>query len=137
MNGLGMTKVVFTAPRVGGFKCPPDKAQGFLWDLTASGLALRATPAGKPAYVFQSRYRNKTIRLTIGSPEAWSIPDAQAKARELQRQIDEGRDPREVKAEKTAADVAKREAIKQDAATVGEAWSIYLAERHQNATGRR
>lgn len=48
-----MAKVVFTAGRVGGCKCPDDKAQTFLWDATAKGLGLRATPAGKPAYVFQ------------------------------------------------------------------------------------
>jgi len=112
-----MAKVAFTAGRVTGFKCPPDKAQAFLWDATAKGLGVRATPAGKPAYVFQGVYQGKDIRLTIGSPEAWSIPDAQAKARELQRQIDEGRDPREVKAAITAADVEKREAAKADTDT--------------------
>ncbi len=124
-----MAKVAFTAGRVTGFKCPPDKAQAFLWDATAKGLGVRATPAGKPAYVFQGVYQGKDIRLTIGSPEAWSIPDAQAKARELQRQIDEGRDPREVKAAITAADVEKREAAKADTIMVSEAWPLYLAER--------
>ena len=124
-----MARVAFTAGRVNGFKCPPDKAQAFLWDATAKGLGLRATPAGKPAYVFQGVYQGKDIRVTIGSPEAWSIPDAQAKARELQRQIDEGRDPREVKAAITAADVEKREAAKADAVAVAEVWTAYLAER--------
>ena len=124
-----MAKVVFTAGRVGGFKCPPDKSQAFLWDSVSPGLGIRATPLGKPAYVFQGRYQDKTLRVTIGSPSAWSIPDAQSKARELQRLIDEGRDPRLVKAEKTASDRAKRKADKQDAVTVGEAWVDYLAER--------
>jgi len=59
---------------------------------------LRATPAGKPSYVFQGRFQDKTIRVTIGSPDVWPIPLAQEKARELQRQIDEGRDPRNAKA---------------------------------------
>ena len=124
-----MAKVVFTAGRVKGFKCPPDKAQAFLWDVTAKGLGLRATPAGKPSYIFQSRHQDKTIRVTIGSPDVWPIPLAQEKARELQRQIDEGRDPREVKAAITAADVAKRQTEKTDAVTVGDAWTVYLAER--------
>jgi hypothetical protein len=88
-----MAKIAFTAGRVSGFKCPPDKKQAFMWDATAPGLGLRATPAGKPAYVFQGLYQGKDLRLTIGSPAAWSIPDAQAKARELQRLIDEGKDP--------------------------------------------
>jgi hypothetical protein len=124
-----MAKVVFTAGRVKGFKCPADKTQAFLWDVTAKGLGLRATPAGQPSYVFQALYQGKDIRLTIGSPKAWSIPLAHEKARELQRMIDEGRDPREVKAEKTAADVAKRDAAVGSAVTVGDAWTVYLAER--------
>jgi integrase len=87
------------------------------------------TPAGKPAYVFQSLFEGRTLRLTIGSPDAWTIPDAQARARELQRQIDAGRDPREVKAAITAADVASREDAKRQTVTVGEAWAAYLLER--------
>jgi hypothetical protein len=124
-----MAKVAFTAGRVRGFNCPAEKAQAFLWDATAKGLGLRVTPTGKPAYVFQSVYQGNDIRITIGSPEAWSIPDAQAKAREMQRQIDEGRDPREVKAAIIAADVAKRDLAKADSVTVGEVWCQYLEER--------
>ena len=100
-----MAKIVFTAGRVSGFTCPIDKAQAFLWDVTAPGLALRATPAGKPAYVFQSRYLDKSIRLTIGSPDAWSIEQARTKARALQRLIDEGHDPRELKRDTLAAEL--------------------------------
>ncbi len=107
-----------------------------MWDATAPGLGLRTTPAGKPAYVFQSVYQGKDIRLTIGSPAAWSIPDAQAKARELQRLIDEGKDPRDLKrdalaaqAEKQAAAAAKEEADKAAALPVGEAWAAYLEAR--------
>ncbi len=107
-----------------------------MWDATAPGLGLRATPAGKPAYVFQSKYQGKDIRITIGSPAAWSIPDAQAKARELQRLIDEGKDPRDLKrdalaahAEKQAAAAAKVEADKAAALTVGEVWAAYIELR--------
>lgn len=131
-----MAKIAFTAGRVSGFKCPPDKKQAFLWDVTAPGLGLRTTPAGKPAYVFQGVYQGKDVRLTIGSPAAWCIPDAQAKARELQRLIDEGKDPRELKrdalaaqAEREANAAAQVEANKLAALTVGEAWAAYVAER--------
>lgn len=123
-----MAKIVFTAGRVAGFKCPSEKAQAFCWDATAKGLGLRATPAGKPAYVFQGTYQGKDLRITIGSPGAWSIPQAQEKARALQRLIDEGRDPRAVKAEKTAADVAQRDAATAAALTVGDIWPRYLTE---------
>ena len=124
-----MAKIAFTAGRVSGFKCPPNKAQAFLWDASAPGLGLRATPAGKPAYVFQGVYQGATIRLTIGSPDAWSIPDAQAKARELQRLIDEGKDPRELKREALAAHAEKQAAAAANAVTVGEAWERYLEQR--------
>ncbi len=131
-----MAKIAFTAGRVSGFKCTPEKKQAFLWDVTAPGLGLRSTPAGKPSYVFQGVYQGKDVRLTIGSPSAWSIPDAQAKARELQRLIDEGCDPRDLKRDAIAAQAAaadKLEADKTQAAaqtlTVGEVWAAYLAER--------
>lgn len=125
-----MAKVTFTAGRVSGFKCPPDKKQAFMWDATAPGLGLRATPAGKPAYVFQGVFNGKDIRLTIGSPDAWSIPQAQAKARDFQRLIDEGTDPRSVKAEKLAAAKSEkqRQQAQQDRQTVTglDAWAEYL-----------
>ena len=131
-----MAKIAFTAGRVSGFKCPPDKKQAFLWDATTPGLGLRATPAGKPAYVFQGVYQGKDLRITIGGPTAWSIPDAQAKARELQRLIDEGKDPRGLKRNALAAAKAQSAAVVVAAAeaaaqslTVGEVWAAYLEAR--------
>ncbi|MEO7954292.1 MAG: preprotein translocase, partial [Polaromonas sp.] len=79
--------------------------------------------------MFQSVYQGKDVRLTIGSPSAWSIPDAQAKARELQRLIDEGRDPRDLKRDALAAQTAKTAAAAANAVTVGEAWERYLEQR--------
>ena len=131
-----MAKVVFTAGRVSAFTCPADKAQAFLWDATAAGLGLRTTPAGKPAYVFQSVYQSKDLRLTIGNPGAGSIEQARDKARALQRLIDDGKDPRDLKrdalaqqAEREASAAAQVEANKLAALTVGEVWATYLAER--------
>ena len=100
-----------------------------MWDVTAPGLGLRATPAGKPAYVFQGVYQGKDLRITIGSPAAWSIPDAQAKARELQRLIDEGKDPRDLKRDALAAHAEKQAAAAVQAVTVGEVWAVYLEAR--------
>ncbi|MFZ2974628.1 MAG: Arm DNA-binding domain-containing protein [Ferribacterium limneticum] len=124
-----MAKVAFTAGRVQGFKCPEEKQQAFLWDSTAPGLGLRATPAGKPAFVYQGVYQGKDIRITIGHPSAWSIAAAQAKARELQRLIDEGKDPREQKRQAIAADKAKKAELVANALTVGDAWTTYIEER--------
>ena len=131
-----MAKVAFTAGRVSAFTCPADKTQAFLWDATAAGLGLRTTPAGKPAYVFQSVYQGKDLRLTIGNPGAWSIEQARDKARALQRLIDDGKDPRDLKrdalaqqAEREASTAAQVEANKLAALTVGEVWATYIAER--------
>lgn len=124
-----MAKVAFTAKRVRDFFCPTDKKQAFLWDTTAPGLGVRATPAGKPAYIFQSRYQNKSLRITIGSPEAWPIPEAQAKARELQRLIDEGCDPRESKRQQLANAKAVKAKRKAEAVTFAEAWQAYTKAR--------
>ncbi len=131
-----MAKIAFTAGRVSAFTCPADRAQAFLWDATAAGLGLRTTPAGKPAYVLQSVYQGKDLRLTIGNPGAWSIEQARDKARALQRLIDDGKDPRDLKrdvlaqqAEREASAAAQVEANKLAALTVGEVWATYIAER--------
>lgn len=131
-----MAKVSFTQSRVANFKCPLNKKQAFLWDSGSPGLGLRVTPAGKPAYVFQGVYQGKDVRITIGSPSSWSIPEAQAKARELQRLIDEGRDPRALKRDALAEAEAQAKAeelkFRMDqlaAVTVGEVWAVYLEDR--------
>ena len=131
-----MARIPFTAGRVAGFKCPTDKRQAFLWDTAAPGLGLRATPAGTPAYVFQGVFAGTSVRITIGNPSAWSIAQAQAKARELQRLIDEGVDPRTPRREALAAAHAQAEAqaaqaaqAARDAMPASEAWTAYVAER--------
>ncbi len=132
-----MAKVKFTAGRVTGFKCEEGRAQSFLWCDTVPGLAVRATPgsAGN-TYIFQSKVSGKTMRAVIGKTSAWGIDAAQAEARRLQIQIDQGNDPRQVKTEKQAAKEAEAAAqAKQDAresVTVGALWPEYLADRKQH-----
>ena len=121
-----MAKVSFTASRVAGFKCPDGKRQTFIWDDGAPGLGLRATPNGKPTYVFQGVYEGRDIRITIGTPAAWSIKEAQTKARELQRLIDEGKDPRSLKRDAIAAFKAQEAEKEANAITVGDLWPEYL-----------
>lgn len=122
-------QVLLAAGRVDAFTCPPEKAQAFLWDSKAPGFALRVTRSGKKAYIFQGRLGNSTIRVTIGSTEAWAIEDARREARRLQAMIDTGRDPRQAKAEVIAADVAKRIKAKQDNIPALEAWQVYMKAR--------
>jgi len=125
-------KIKFTAKRVSSFSCPADKQQSFLWDKSTPGLGLRTTPKGKPSYVFQSLYRRKTIRITIGSPLAWKIPQVQIKAREYQRLIDEGKDPRRqiIDWKNQAMEEDKKTLLAR--ATFGEVYEEYICERRQH-----
>lgn len=124
-----MPKVNLTAGRIEALTCPAGRAQAFIWDAGAPGLGVRATPSAYRSFIFQSEFKGTTVRLTIGDVKVWSIPAARERARELQRQIDQGRDPRAVKAESEAADREAREALKRRATTFGEAWQVYLADR--------
>lgn len=124
-----MARVNFTNGRLAAFTCPPDKAQAFLWDSGVTGLGIRATPRGAASYIFQREFHGKSPRITIGAIADWSITAARERAREMQREIDQGRDPRLLKAERQAADAATREAAKAATVTVEEAWKVYVEDR--------
>lgn len=135
-----MAKIKFTAGRIDGFRCEDGKSQSFLWDAAAPGLGLRATANGAKSYMFQAKLNGQAIRLTIGDPKTWAIDAAQAEARRLKVIIDNGQDPRQVKADGLEAEQAAREA-KQAASeakqaeterhrlTLGEVWPLYINAR--------
>lgn len=124
-----MARINFTTGRLAAFACPADKAQAFIWDAGVAGLGVRATPRGAPSYIFQREFQGKSPRITIGAVADWSISHARERAREMQRDIDQGRDPRLVKAERQAEDTATRAAAKAAELTVGEVWKLYLEDR--------
>ena len=136
-----MAKVKLTAGRIRDFQCEEGKAQSFLWCDTVPGLAVRATPGSTAKrYIFQAKVKGQTMRLTIGPVSAWGIDAAQAEARRLQILIDQGDDPRQVKAEKASAKeaalLAKEaqalELAKQQiraSITLGEVWAVYIEAR--------
>ncbi len=126
-----MAKIKLTAPRIADFQCDEGKAQAFLWCNEVPGLGVRATAgSNRKRYIFQAKVKGQSMRLTIGDVSAWSIPKAQAEARRLQIQIDQGNDPRQVKAEKEAAKVADAEAKElqqvRESVTLADAWPVYL-----------
>jgi integrase len=126
-------KVKFTAGRISAFQCPQNKAQVFLWCDDPLGLAVRATTNGAKSYIFQAKVKGKSMRLTIGDVKAWSIDNAQAEARRLRVMIDQGNDPRQVKADKKAAGEEQASTLRlqktREAVTVGMAWKEYTEER--------
>ena len=132
-------KVKLTAGRIADFKSD-NKAQSFLWCADVKGLAVRATTNGAKSYIYQAKVKGRSMRITIGDVDKWNIAAAQAEARRLQILIDNGDDPRQVKADKAAAQVAKQQAKEAEAAaqkarqtresvTVGIAWLEYIAAR--------
>lgn len=122
-----MAKIILTAPRIAAFTCPPEKDQAFIWCAKTPGLGLRTTPRGRPAFIFKGSRNGVSFRMVIGDAASWSITEAQTKARELQRHIDDGRDPREVRAAATALDAVKKEGAQAEAMTVGKVWAEYLS----------
>lgn len=79
-----MAKTKLTSGRIADFKCPTNKAQAFLWCAEVPGLAVRATPgSNRKRYVFESKVKGRTMRLTIGDVSVWSIANAQVEARRL------------------------------------------------------
>ncbi len=124
-------RIKFTAGRIANLSCPAGSSSAFHWDTDVAGLGIKVSPGGSQQYIFQSRLENgKSLRLTIGKVSAWSIERARAESRRLQGIIDQGRDPRQVKAESTAMDKAARELEKIEAyrnnLTVQEAWEQYV-----------
>lgn len=130
-----MAKVKLTAGRIEKFQCDEGKPQSFLWCAEVPGLGVRATQkhSNEKRYIFQAKVRGQSMRVTIGRVSAWSIPEAQMEARRLQILIDQGNDPREIKANDEAAKETKAAALKiqeaREAVTLHLAWQEYVAER--------
>jgi len=130
-----MARTKLTPGRIAAFSLPCGASQAFLWAKQADQLAVRVT-AGTKAYIFQSRLNGRSIRMTIGSVDAWDVDGARAEATRLQNLIDQGKDPRLVKAATTAADEATRDKARSRTATLAEAWTAYKADRKSEWSAR-
>lgn len=129
-----------TAGLIAALRCPEGKEQAFLRDAVTKGLRVRVTAAGAKSYVFESKVNGKTLRQTIGNPDAWTIEAARAEANRLRVLVDQKTDPRELERQRAeAAELARVEAQAKAEAeaqaqaaralTVGTAWARYIAER--------
>lgn len=135
-----MSKANLTAGRIEALR-PVGKNPGFLWDTQVNGLGVRASPGGSKAFVLQSRFNGKVVRITIGDVTAWAIeeardkngnlvtPGARQEARRLQALIDQGIDPRQEKRERISNAEAKRAAEQRSEAPALEAWNAYIEAR--------
>jgi integrase len=125
-----MARINFTAQRIDNYKCEDGKGQSFLWDTISSCLALRATPSGNKAYIFQARLHGKDLRKAIGSPPEWTIPLARAKANEWKVLVDQGIDPREVAAATKAKSAATTLEKSSRRLLARVAWDAYMKAPH-------
>ena len=124
---MALSRKKLTFERIRRFTLPEGKNQVFLWDTDVTSLACRATRGAK-AFVFQSLYAGKTLRMTIGNINDWRIDDARAEARRLQTLIDTGIDPRIAKAEKIAEAESQQAESRKTKVTFTSAWEDYLEE---------
>lgn len=119
-------RVRLTAGRVASFHCPDGKTQAFLWDTDVPALLLRATPTGRKTYAFESRLHGKTLRISIGAVDSWTLDQAREQARGYAVMVDKGQDPRELERQQQAEQEARRQQELAKALTVGELWPLYL-----------
>jgi integrase len=147
-----MARIKFTAGRVADFKCESGKSRAFLWDSVAPGLGIRASAGGAKVYIFQGKLKRVVIRITIGDPGTWPLEaptdgkgrpigrGARQEARRLKTIIDEGHDPRHVKAEGLEREQAARDAQqveaqiqllndRRESVTLGMVWPLYVESR--------
>lgn len=124
---MAISRQKLTFERIRKFALPEGKTQVFLWDADVTTLACRAT-RGTKAFVFQSVYAGKTLRMTIGNINDWKIDDARSEARRLQTLIDTGIDPRIAKAEKIAESELQQAELRKVKVTFSAAWEDYIQE---------
>lgn len=125
-----MARVNLTPARVDAFRCEAQKSQSFLWDSKCHCLAVRATRGGAKAYICQAKLHGKDVRITLGSPNDWTIQDAREAATRFKVNMDQGLDPRTLAAAaKSAANAASAE---REAKQVGArvVWDAYLKAPH-------
>jgi len=148
-----LVKKKFTADVIASFECKAGKSQTIYWDAKTTGFGLRVTSTGAKSYIFEASLNNKTIRMTIGDVNTYTIDGKDAKyaarkiATSLKGMTDKGIDPRQVKADQLADNEAIKQAAKDKAAalvlqeqkesiTLGKVWLEYIAERKEAKEGK-
>ncbi|SFM97326.1 Arm DNA-binding domain-containing protein [Nitrosomonas communis] len=124
-----MKRKNFSATAIKDFKCEQGKTQTLFWDAKSPGLGLRVTINGNKSYIFETKLHGKTLRMTIGNIKSWPLGNAQKEAMHLRVLTDQGIDPRQLAADKKAADEAKRKKEQLGKVSFGEVWIEYIDER--------
>lgn len=126
--GRGDARVSLTAGRIDDFPLSVPGGQSFLWDVEVRQLAVRSTGTTK-AFVFKSTLAGASLRLTIGDVRDWTIGKARGEARRLQTLIDQGQDPRVVRAQHAAEKAAIAE---RATTTLSDAIKEYVKDKRRS-----
>jgi integrase len=124
---MASSKIGFTAPKISTLECEKGKSQTIYWDSRTPNFGLRVTPSGNKAFIFETSFNDKTLRITIGDVKTWAIDKAQSEARRLKVLTDQGIDPREQKADLKAKTIASKLKGIQGL----EVWKDYIADRKE------
>lgn len=140
VNTCKKMKLKFTTNKVLKLEKPEDgKNQVFYWDIDTPGLSVRVTQNENRSYIFQSRVSGKSLRITIGDVNVWSLDDARKEARRFQQLCDQGVDPRRNKAEEDQKNDDFTQKKENSKITFGQVFLEYIeanknlwSERHLN-----
>ena len=102
------TKISLSVSKIAQLCAEDGKSQTIYWDAKTPNLGLRVTQSGNKAFIFETWFNGKTLRMTIGGVNSWSISQAQAEARRLKVLTDQGIDPREQREELKAKSLANQ-----------------------------
>ena len=125
---MATKKISLTAPKIAALECEVGRSQTIYWDAKTPNFGVRVTSAGSKAYIFESWFNGKSLRITIGDINSWALAQAQVEGRRLKVLVDQGIDPRDEAANKKAVASAKR--LKGVSALI--IWGDYVEQRkHQ------
>ena len=75
-------------------------------------------------------YKRQDIRITLGSPPAWGVPDARELANRYKVLVDQGIDPRQAVAEAKAKNAATALEKSSRKLLARKAWDVYMRAPH-------
>ena len=74
--------------------CEPKVGRDYqIFDTEVRGFSIRILRSGSRSFSLDYRFAGRQRRMTIGRWPEWSVTAARERARDLRREIDEGRDP--------------------------------------------
>ena len=75
-------------------ECEPEAARDYqVFDTEVRGFSIRILRSGSRSFSLDYRFAGRQRRMAIGRWPEWTVTAARDRAKDLRREIDEGRDP--------------------------------------------